>query len=95
MGLNHESCLWSTHASLVSAECAGNAHLHNNTLPYCIIGASLSEPHLGTYSGCGLCHIMMAYVLPNAHARSLRGEFKGQSRQESRTEEAREVSLRF
>ena len=24
-----------------------------------VIGASLSEPHLGPYSGCGLCHIMV------------------------------------
>ena len=58
-----------------------------------VIGASLSEPHLGLYSGCGLCHIIRAlqrlrslshnndnnnggisYVLPNAHARSLRGQ---------------------
>ena len=23
-----------------------------------VIGASLSEPHLGPYSGCGLCHII-------------------------------------
>ena len=29
----------------------------------------------------------ISYVLLNAHARSLRGEFKGQSRQESRTRE--------
>ena len=36
----------------------------------------------------------ISYVLPNAHARSLRGEFKGQSRQQL-TGEAREVSLRF
>ena len=42
-----------------------------------IIGASLSEPHLGPYSGYGLYR----GILPNAHARSLRGEFKGQSRQ--------------
>ena len=33
----------------------------------------------------------ISYVLPNAHARSLRGEFKGQSRQKSRTGETREV----
>ena len=44
-----------------------------------VIGASLSEPHLGPYSGCGLCHIMVvvynkSYVLPNAHARSLCGQ---------------------
>ena len=35
-----------------------------------IIGASLSEPHLGPYSGCGLCHIMMiSYVLAPAYKR--------------------------
>ena len=34
----------------------------------------------------------ISYVLLNAHARSLRGEFEGQSRQESRQAE---VSLRF
>ena len=28
-----------------------------------VIGASLSEPHLGPYSGCGLCHIMMVVVV--------------------------------
>ena len=36
------------------------------------IGASLSEPHLGPYSGCGLCGGgYISYVLPNAHARRL------------------------
>ena len=38
-----------------------------------IIGASLSEPHLGPYSGCGLCHIMMdnniSYVLAPVYKR--------------------------
>ena len=28
-----------------------------------IIGASLSEPHLGPYSGCGLCHITLVVVV--------------------------------
>ena len=28
-----------------------------------IIGASLSEPHLGPYSGCGLCHIIMVMMV--------------------------------
>ena len=28
-----------------------------------VIGASLSEPHLGPYSGCGLCHIMVVVVV--------------------------------
>ena len=35
------------------------------------------EPHLGPYSGCGLCHIKImniSYVLPNAHVRNLCGE---------------------
>ena len=28
-----------------------------------LIGASLSEPHLGPYSGCGLCHIIMIIMV--------------------------------
>ena len=37
----------------------------------------------------------ISYILLNAHAQSLCGEFKGQWRQESRIGEMLEVSLRF
>ena len=51
----------------------------------CVAPARNNAEHLSSYSpnyGGGI-----SYVLLNAHARSLRGEFKGQSRQESRTRE--------
>ena len=75
-----------------------HAHTHTHTHTH-TTHTHLGEPRLGPYSGCSLCHIIIgiSYVLPNAHARSLRGEFKGQSSQdgEESHRETREVSLRF
>ena len=73
-----------------------------------LIGASLSEPHLGPYSGCGLCHMVIYRTSCPMRMRAVYVgsifKFKGQSRpsQQDR-EEARlsrtggtlEVSLRF
>ena len=40
------------------------SHTHTHTAcDYYFIGASLSEPHLGPYSGCGLCHIIMIMII--------------------------------
>ena len=47
--------------------------IHNS----CVASARHNAEHLSSNNGNG----GISYVLPNAHARSLRGEFKGQSRQ--------------
>ena len=65
------------------------ACMHAAYLPACATGIRSGSPHDVLHrtsdndnNGGGI-----SYVLLNAHARSLRGEFKGQSRQESRTRE--------
>ena len=43
-----------------------------------VIEASLSEPHLGPYSGCGVgqkcVRMYVLYILPIVHTQSLRGD---------------------
>ena len=59
-------------------QCKMEEAIHNS----CVAPARHNAQHLSSNNGGGI-----SYVLLNAHARSLRGEFKGQSRQEK--------SLRF
>ena len=48
-----------TKRSTKSDSAVGSAHAQKSyTLEF---RASLSEPHLGPYSGCGLCHMVIIY----------------------------------